>query len=186
MPLQLRSYSLEKNSMSIPDVKFENCFKIPTHIWSKECFACGTDNSHGLHMPFYTDEKYLWTELKLHDYYKGWDQVIHGGILSTILDELMAWTAIYLTKNIMLTKSMTLDYHEKVETNSKVQAFSWIEELKPKEIILKSELYNNQGALCTSATGIYALFQLKLAKRLHLMSDESLQTFDKFMEACKR
>ena len=98
----------------------------------------------------------------------------------------MAWTAIYLTKNIMLTKSMTLDYHEKVETNSKVQAFSWIEELKPKEIILKSELYNNQGALCTSATGIYALFQLKLAKRLHLMSDESLQTFDKFMEACKR
>jgi len=137
-------------------------------------------------MPFYTDEKYLWTELKLHDCYKGWDQVIHGGILSTILDELMAWTAIYLTKNIMLTKSMTLNYHEKVETNSNVRAFSWIEELKPKEIILKSELYNSQGTLCTSAIGIYALFQLKLAKRLHLMSDESLQTFDKFMEKCKR
>lgn len=172
--------------MPIPDIKTENCFKIPTHIWSKECFACGTDNSHGLHMPFYTDGKYLWSELELHDCYKGWDQVIHGGILSTILDELMAWTAIYLTKNIMLTKSLTLNYHEKIITNSKIRAFAWIEKLSAKEITLKSELYNDRDILCTSSEGVYALFPLKLAKRLHLMTEESFLTFEKFLEACKQ
>jgi len=172
--------------MPLPDIKKENAFKLPTHIWSKECFACGTENSHGLHMPFYTDEKYLWSELELHDCYKGWDQVIHGGILSTILDEIMAWTAIYMTKSIMLTKSMSLSYHEKVVTNSKIRAVAWVEEVKPKEIILKSELYNDRDILCTSATGLYALFPLKLAKRLHLMSEESFQTFDIFLEACNK
>ncbi len=172
--------------MPIPDIKLDNSFQLPTHIWSKECFACGTDNSHGLHMSFFTDEKFLWSEMELQEHYKGWDQVIHGGILSTILDELMAWAAIYATRNIMLTKSMTLHYHEKVETNSRIRAFSWIEELKPKEAVIKSELYNNHDTLCTSATGIYALFPLKLARRLHLMSDESLRTFDEFLEACKK
>ncbi|HBM15060.1 MAG TPA: hypothetical protein DD381_01720 [Lentisphaeria bacterium] len=170
--------------MPIPEINKDKAFKLPTHIWSKECFACGTENSHGLHMHFYADDKYLWSEIELRDCYKGWDQVIHGGILSTILDEIMAWAAIYMTKNIILTKSMTTDYHEKVLTNSKVRAFAWIEETGHNTIIMKSELYNDKNTLCTSATGHYALFPLKLAKRLHLMSEESLLSFDKFLEAC--
>jgi len=170
--------------MPVPEFKKEKAFKLPTHIWSKECFACGTENSHGLHMPFYADDKYLWSEIELRDCYKGWDQVIHGGVLSTILDEIMGWAAIYITKNIILTKSMSISYHEKVSTNSRIRAFAWIEEIRRNEITLKSELYNDNGVLCTSANGLYALFPLKLARRLRLMSEESLLTFDRFLEAC--
>ena len=170
--------------MPKPDIKIDNLKLIPTHMWSKECFACGTNNSHGLHMKFYSDTcKYLTSSLKLEERFKGWDQLIHGGIISTIFDELMAWTVIYVTKNIMLTKSITTNYYNKVNTNTEIQAFAWIEEIKSKEVILKSELYNDKNNLCAQATGVYAVFPIKLAKKLHLMSEKSVAEFEKFLSA---
>ena len=171
--------------MPKPDIKIENLKLVPTHLWSKECFACGTSNPHGLHMKFYYDGcKYITSSLKLEERFKGWDQLIHGGIISTILDELMAWAMIYTTKNIMLTKSITTAYHNKLITNTEIQAFAWIEEIKTKEVILKSELYDDKNKLCAQATGVYAIFPVKLAKKLHLMSEESIVEFEKFLSAC--
>ncbi len=171
--------------MAKPDIKIENLKLIPTHLWSKECFACGTNNPYGLHMKFYFDGcRYITSSLKLGEKFKGWDQLIHGGIISTILDELMAWTVICVTKNIMLTKSITTNYHNKVITNAEIQAFAWIEEIKSKEVILKSELYDDKNILCAQATGVYAMFSIKLAKKLHLMSEESIGEFEKFLSAC--
>lgn len=171
--------------MPKPDVKIKNLKLIPTHLWSKECFACGTNNLHGLHMKFYSDGcKYITSSLKLEKKFKGWDRLIHGGIISTILDELMAWTVICITKNIMLTKSMTTNYYNKVTTNTEIQAFAWIEEIKSKEAILKSELYDDKNNLCAQAIGVYAMFPIKLAKKLHLMSEESVIDFEKFLSAC--
>lgn len=171
--------------MSKPNIKIENLKLIPTHLWSKECFACGTNNINGLHMKFYSDGcKYLTSSLKLEEKFKGWDQVIHGGIISTILDDLMGWTTICFTKNIMLTKSMIINYYSKVNTNTEIQAFAWIEEIKLKEVILKSELYDNNNTLCTQATSIHAMFPLKFAKKLHLISNENITGFERFLSAC--
>jgi acyl-coenzyme A thioesterase PaaI-like protein len=172
--------------MSKPDIKTKNLKLIPTYLWSAECFACGTNNPCGLHMKFYYDGcKYLTSSLRLKEKFKGWDQLIHGGVISVIFDELMAWTIIYITKNIMLTKSITTNYYSKVVTNTKVEAFAWIEEIKSKEAILKSELYDDKDNLCAQASGVYAIFPLKLAKKLHLMSEESVIKFKNFFSACQ-
>lgn len=170
--------------MSKPDIKIENLTLIPTHLWSKECFACGTNNQYGLHMKFYYDGcKYITSSLKLEEKFRGWDQLIHGGIISTILDELMAWAVICITKNIMLTKSITTNYYNKIITRTEIHAFAWIEEIKSREVTLKSELYDDKNKLCAQATGVYAMFPIKLAKKLHLMSGESIVEFEKFLAA---
>ena len=83
---------------------------LPTGIWDTKCFACGKNNPEGLHMEFYTDEKSVFSKLVIPETKRGWDQVVHGGILSTILDEIMAWTAIYFTGSFMLTKNMTVNF----------------------------------------------------------------------------
>jgi uncharacterized protein (TIGR00369 family) len=58
------------------------------------CFACGELNEHGLHLDLHTDSGGCWTELTLDSRFQGWDDVAHGGILCTILDEVMAWAVI--------------------------------------------------------------------------------------------
>jgi acyl-coenzyme A thioesterase PaaI-like protein len=58
------------------------------------CFACGELNEHGLHLELHVDPDGSWTELTLEPRFQGWDSVAHGGIVCTILDEVMAWSVI--------------------------------------------------------------------------------------------
>src|SRR6266446_3136638 len=58
------------------------------------CFACGELNEHGLQLVLHADETGCWTELTLPDRFQGWESVAHGGIVATLLDEVMAWSVI--------------------------------------------------------------------------------------------
>jgi uncharacterized protein (TIGR00369 family) len=58
------------------------------------CFACGSLNAHGLHLELHTHGGLCWSELTLPSRFEGWEGIAHGGIVATILDEVMAWALI--------------------------------------------------------------------------------------------
>jgi len=58
------------------------------------CFACGSLNSHGLNLVLHLGDDHCWTELRLPDRFEGWQGIAHGGIVCTILDEVMAWSLV--------------------------------------------------------------------------------------------
>jgi uncharacterized protein (TIGR00369 family) len=58
------------------------------------CFACGSLNVHGLHLDLHASDDRCWTELELDTRFQGWEGIAHGGIVCTILDEVMAWALV--------------------------------------------------------------------------------------------
>lgn len=68
----------------------EGAFQFEPH----HCFACGELNEHGLQLVIHTDPDGSWIETTLAPGFQGWDSVAHGGIVCTILDEVMAWSVI--------------------------------------------------------------------------------------------
>jgi acyl-coenzyme A thioesterase PaaI-like protein len=58
------------------------------------CFACGTLNVHGLQLELHAGDDRCWVELTLPDRFEGWEGIAHGGIVCTILDEVMAWAVV--------------------------------------------------------------------------------------------
>jgi acyl-coenzyme A thioesterase PaaI-like protein len=60
-------------------------------IFDDYCFACGARNPIGIHMQVKYVEDTLAAEsrLALPKEFQGWQEVIHGGILATLLDEIM-------------------------------------------------------------------------------------------------
>ena len=58
------------------------------------CFACGELNDGGLRLVLHTSPEGAWTETTLAATFQGWDAVAHGGIVCTLLDEVMAWSVI--------------------------------------------------------------------------------------------
>ncbi len=58
------------------------------------CFACGTLNVSGLQLELHAGDDRCWTELVLPERFQGWEGIAHGGIVSTILDEVMGWALI--------------------------------------------------------------------------------------------
>lgn len=163
----------------------ENFKYIPTHLFDNKCFACGKNNPESLKMTFYTYEKYLFSQVNIDENKRGWEQIVHGGIISTILDEIMAWTAIYFTKSFMLTKSININYLNSITVNSTVKSLGWIEKkLSKKELIIKSRIYSEENKLCAEAEGRFAIFSERLARKFKLMTDESFNRFNSFLNAC--
>jgi len=87
--------------------------KIPSY---KTCFVCGDDNPIGLKLKFRAKENIVETEYIPKPEHCGYTGIVHGGIISAILDEGMGWTGwlsfgkYYLTAElkIRLKKSVTL------------------------------------------------------------------------------
>jgi uncharacterized protein (TIGR00369 family) len=53
------------------------------------CFACGVDNPIGLHLTFRTEGEEYVTTFQADARYQGYHGIIHGGIVATLLDEVM-------------------------------------------------------------------------------------------------
>ncbi len=56
------------------------------------CFVCGENNSGGLRLNFEIDkeQKTLKTTFVASSTFQGWDGIVHGGIICTLLDEATA------------------------------------------------------------------------------------------------
>ena len=68
--------------------------QIPIGI-SDLCFGCGQNNPCGLKLKFEWDGKRVRAEFTPNKFHQGWSGIIHGGIITTILDEAMGYVAYY-------------------------------------------------------------------------------------------
>ena len=55
------------------------------------CFGCAPSNPMGLHMEFYEDGDDIVAYWEPEAHYQGWLNTLHGGILTTLMDELAGW-----------------------------------------------------------------------------------------------
>lgn len=60
-----------------------------------QCFACGPSNPVGLHLHFENVAGEATARFMAGANHGGWAGVVHGGILTTILDEAMAYTLFF-------------------------------------------------------------------------------------------
>jgi uncharacterized protein (TIGR00369 family) len=93
----------------------------PFRFEPHRCFACGELNEHGLRLVLHTDATGCRTELTLDPRFQGWEGVAHGGILCTILDEVMAWSVI--GRGVWgVTARMTVDFRRPVPVGRLIRA----------------------------------------------------------------
>jgi uncharacterized protein (TIGR00369 family) len=139
------------------------------------CFACGSDNPHGLKMTFETNGERVRSRVVVPDHLRGWHNIVHGGALSTICDEIMAWAAIHLLNRFILTKTMNTVFLKPVTTGTKLDVFGFIkEQIDERNAIMAGEIYNEKGLLCAKSTGEFALFTPENFKKLNILPNDLL------------
>lgn len=55
------------------------------------CLACGTGNPQGFRLRFHPDDTGVTAETVCRAEWVSWRGLIHGGVLSTLMDEAMGW-----------------------------------------------------------------------------------------------
>ena len=105
------------------------------------CFVCGPENAQGLHAHFTLDpqNQSACCELTLDASYQGWQDVVHGGITSTLLDE----AGIYACRNqgeTFVTAELNVRFLKPVPVGQKVRVNARVIERRRKIFKVVSEL----------------------------------------------
>jgi len=109
------------------------------------CFACGQLNVHGLQLELHSADGRCWAELPLPERFEGWEGIAHGGILATILDEVMAWAII--DQDVWgVTARMTIEFKRPAPVGTRIRGEGWM-------VRARRRLVEAAGRLVDAETG---------------------------------
>ncbi|HLP77814.1 MAG TPA: PaaI family thioesterase [Candidatus Paceibacterota bacterium] len=120
------------------------------------CFVCGESNSAGLNLRFKTDGKTVESRFTPTTQHIGFTDVVHGGILSTLLDEIMVWACAVATKRFAYCVELNVRFIKAARPGEEILATAELVENRRDRIFeAKGELRNAAGEVLSSATGKY-------------------------------
>ncbi len=143
------------------------------------CFACSPVNPSGLRMRFFSDGKIVLSRLAVPEHLCGWSRIVHGGVLGTILDEVMSWAAIHLLKRIALTRSLTVEYLKPATVGSELEARAWVRAAQGNDAATEAEIRDAGGDLCARAQALFKVFSPAVARRLQIADEDSIVWFER-------
>ncbi len=115
------------------------------------CFGCGANNPVGLKLKFTKDGEILRTEYKPDKMLQGWPGLLHGGIVATLLDEVMSNVA-YATGKTCLTAEMVLRQRKPVKIDETLIITAWITRSRSKIIDTAGKICLKDGTVVAEST----------------------------------
>jgi acyl-coenzyme A thioesterase PaaI-like protein len=127
----------------------------PFDLVPHNCFACGTLNRHGLRLLLHVEPRRSWTELALDQRFEGWAGMAHGGIVCTILDEVMAW-ALVGEDNWGVTARLSVDFQRPVPIGARIRADGEIASSRRRIVETTARIVAvEDGSVLATAKGTY-------------------------------
>jgi uncharacterized protein (TIGR00369 family) len=117
------------------------------------CFCCGSANEQGLKLHFtYPSRGKACTELVIPAYFSGWKDMVHGGLLSMLLDEAMAYAC--GSGNLLgVTAELSVRFLKPVKTGETIRIEGELIAKKSKLLETQGFIKNSRGELIAKATG---------------------------------
>ncbi|MCL4396555.1 MAG: PaaI family thioesterase [Chloroflexi bacterium] len=122
---------------------------------SKMCFVCGRDNPIGLHMHFFVEsDGTVRADYVPREEEQGYPGVVHGGLLTTMLDELIGRTAI-ASDLWCMTAKLQVRFKKPVPVGAPLKLKGEITKTEGRLLEGRGEIRLADGTLAVEAIGTY-------------------------------
>jgi uncharacterized protein (TIGR00369 family) len=117
------------------------------------CFACGENNSGGLQLRFDIDKEKqtLKTVFVAAPVFQGYDGILHGGIVSTLLDEAMAKLSFDLGYHTV-TASLEIRFKQPAPIRQPLHVYGEIIEVNRKLVKARAHITKEDGTVLAVGT----------------------------------
>jgi uncharacterized protein (TIGR00369 family) len=123
---------------------------------TRSCFVCGETNPLGLRQRFATDGRLVRAEFAPRPEHCGFSGVVHGGVLATVLDEIMVWACAVGARQFAFCAEMTTRFHHPAQPGEMLQVEAELVANRRGKIFEARALVRNAaGQLAATATGKY-------------------------------
>jgi uncharacterized protein (TIGR00369 family) len=118
------------------------------------CFVCGDKNDNGLKARFYYDGEQAVTEVNALEQFEGYRGIYHGGIVVTLLDEVMI-KAILALDRYAVTAEITVRFLQPVRTGEKIRLVGRVTKSKGRVFLTEGTAMSEDSQAFATATGKY-------------------------------
>jgi acyl-coenzyme A thioesterase PaaI-like protein len=123
------------------------------------CFACGPDNPRGLHLVFQKSESGEMTAGWIPESeMEGYQGIVHGGVVSTVLDEAMA-KVVDASGTEALTAELRVRFRQQVLSGSPVPVRGWIESRNKRMVNTEAALTGADGVELAHAWAVFLVLK---------------------------
>lgn len=125
---------------------------LPTY---KNCFVCGQESPVGLKSRFHTDGEKVWTEFEATPEYEGYKGVIHGGIITALLDETMGKAICAVYDILAMTGKLEIRFRQETRVGRKLLVEGWVISCKGRFYETKGTVRDDAGEVLAEAKGMF-------------------------------
>lgn len=129
---------------------------------SANCLVCGRGNPAGLRLSLFLDPALgqIQTELTPDARHVGFEGIVHGGVLATVLDEAMVWAAIVQTGRGCYAAEMNLRFRHPAEVGRPLRFVAQVTQARPRLIqttgrVTTIDATSGSETLIAESTGKY-------------------------------
>lgn len=135
------------------------------------CFGCSPKNPIGLSLNFWYDEENQMVETQWlpNDFYQGYVGVLHGGIQSTLMDEVASWCVYILAETAGVTSKMEITYRKPAQiSKGKITVTGKLVTVEKRLATIHTQLFDANEVLCSEGVIQYFTYpQAKAMKELY-------------------
>lgn len=126
------------------------------HKEGYNCFGCAPENPFGLHMDFFEDGDDILCFWIPQTQYQGWVGVLHGGIISTLIDETAGWVVTRKLQAAGMTSRLAVQYHKAIKSDeTQITVRARLKEQRRNIAVIYVQVENAHGVVCAEGEATY-------------------------------
>jgi len=133
---------------------------------SQMCFVCGLENPIGLKMAFYEDEEgHVVAKFTPGDEHQGFPGIVHGGIVTSLLDEVLGRVAI-AAERWVVTGRLNIRFRRPVPVGETLTIVGEVVNWKKRTLEAHGEIRLADGQVGAEATGTFIEIPAEKVERM--------------------
>ena len=137
----------------------------------RHCFVCGDNNENGLKIDFYYSDGKARAEYVPARNFEGYKDILHGGILSTLLDEVMI-KSILANGLLTVTSQIEVKFKAPAQIGKKIILEGKIKENRARLILAEGKAFTQDGEIIAISKGTYFKVKGQMKKQLERSFDK--------------
>lgn len=121
---------------------------------SERCFGCGEKNPIGLRLKVEATPDYEIAYFTPSLNHEGYEGIVHGGIISSLLDEVMSWACLRSGCQAV-TAELRVRFRHPAKLGQRLKVVARVVEARGRLVITEGEVCSQFGQLLASAQGRY-------------------------------
>jgi acyl-coenzyme A thioesterase PaaI-like protein len=130
------------------------------------CYGCGVDNKRGLGLTYWKEGEAVVADFTPDGDHGGYGDVVHGGVIATVIDETLGWAVYGLRDKLAVTTELRIKYEAPVFCRKTYAVRGHIAREDDRDAVIVVELRDTQGKRVASGEGNMRFVSPKAIERI--------------------